>query len=74
MPKTIAFKHDTVLLHETVDMLEVKPNGIYVDATLGGAGHSEYLLSKQTYSHSEFIAMSFQTIDIYEMHMKYLQH
>ena len=48
MPKTIAFKHDTVLLHETVDMLEVKPNGIYVDATLGGAGHSEYLLSKLT--------------------------
>lgn len=37
------FKHDTVMLHETVDMLEVKPDGIYVDATLGGAGHSEYL-------------------------------
>ena len=51
MPKTIAFKHDTVLLHETVDMLEVKPNGIYVDATLGGAGHSEYLLSKLTDGH-----------------------
>ena len=51
MPKTIAFKHDTVLLHETVDMLEVKPNGIYVDATLGGAGHSEYLLSKLTTGH-----------------------
>ncbi|MFK4926546.1 16S rRNA (cytosine(1402)-N(4))-methyltransferase RsmH [Lactococcus garvieae] len=42
------FKHDTVMLHETVDMLEVKPDGIYVDATLGGAGHSEYLLSKLT--------------------------
>ena len=51
MPKTIAFKHDTVLLHETVDMLEVKPNGIYVDATLGGAGHSEYLLGKLTNGH-----------------------
>ena len=32
--------------HETIDMLDVKPDGIYVDATLGGAGHSEYLLSK----------------------------
>ncbi|MCA1386947.1 16S rRNA (cytosine(1402)-N(4))-methyltransferase, partial [Bradyrhizobium sp. BRP05] len=32
-------------------MLEVKPNGIYVDATLGGAGHSEYLLSKLTTGH-----------------------
>ncbi|MBF0778004.1 16S rRNA (cytosine(1402)-N(4))-methyltransferase RsmH [Streptococcus cuniculi] len=40
------FNHTTVLLHETVDMLAVKPNGIYVDATLGGAGHSEYLLSQ----------------------------
>ena len=28
----------TVLLHETIDMLDVKPDGIYVDATLGGAG------------------------------------
>ncbi|MGL4481810.1 MAG: 16S rRNA (cytosine(1402)-N(4))-methyltransferase RsmH [Lactococcus garvieae] len=45
------FKHDTVMLHETVDMLEVKPDGIYVDATLGGAGHSEYLLSKLTTGH-----------------------
>ncbi len=25
---------------------DIKPNGVYVDATLGGAGHSEYLLSK----------------------------
>ena len=39
------------MLHETVDMLEVKPDGIYVDATLGGAGHSEYLLSKLTTGH-----------------------
>ena len=36
----------TVMLHETIDMLDVKPDGVYVDATLGGAGHSEYLLSK----------------------------
>lgn len=40
------FHHVTVLLHETVDMLDIKPDGIYVDATLGGAGHSSYLLSK----------------------------
>lgn len=43
---TKEFNHTTVLLHETIDMLEVKPDGIYVDATLGGAGHSEYLLSQ----------------------------
>jgi len=35
-----------VLLKETVDGLNIKPNGIYVDCTLGGAGHSEYLLSQ----------------------------
>ena len=43
---TNEFHHVTVLLHETIDQLNVKPDGIYVDATLGGAGHSEYLLSK----------------------------
>jgi len=37
------FNHTTVLLHETVDGLNVRPDGIYVDCTLGGAGHSEYL-------------------------------
>lgn len=29
------FKHETVLLNETVDGLDVKPDGIYVDCTLG---------------------------------------
>ena len=43
---TNEFHHVTVLLHETIDQLDIKPNGVYVDATLGGAGHSEYLLSK----------------------------
>lgn len=43
---TTDFQHTTVLLHETVDLLNIKPDGIYVDATLGGAGHSEYLLSQ----------------------------
>ena len=32
--------HKTVLLDEAVDMLNVKPDGIYVDATTGGGGHS----------------------------------
>lgn len=34
------FKHKSVLLKETVDALSVKPDGIYVDGTAGGAGHS----------------------------------
>ncbi|MFW8052465.1 16S rRNA (cytosine(1402)-N(4))-methyltransferase RsmH [Vagococcus fluvialis] len=40
------FEHVTVLLKETVDGLNIKPNGVYVDCTLGGAGHSQYLLSQ----------------------------
>lgn len=40
------FTHETVLLNETVDGLDIKPDGIYVDCTLGGAGHSSLLLSK----------------------------
>lgn len=43
---TQEFQHYTVLLKETVDNLNIKPDGIYVDCTLGGAGHSEYLLSQ----------------------------
>lgn len=42
----MSFDHETVLLEETIDSLEVIPNGIYVDCTLGGAGHAQYLLSK----------------------------
>ncbi len=34
------FSHRSVLLNETVDSLNVRPGGIYVDATLGGGGHS----------------------------------
>lgn len=34
------FKHISVLLYETVDSLDIKPDGIYVDGTAGGAGHS----------------------------------
>ena len=40
------FEHITVLLKETVDALNIKPDGVYVDCTLGGGGHSEYLLSQ----------------------------
>ena len=36
----MAFEHVSVLLHETVDGLNVRPDGIYVDATLGGGGHA----------------------------------
>ena len=42
----MAFRHTSVLLEETVDGLAVKPDGIYVDATLGGGGHAFEVCSK----------------------------
>ncbi|GAB1670932.1 16S rRNA (cytosine(1402)-N(4))-methyltransferase RsmH [Mannheimia haemolytica] len=39
-------KHITVLLHEAVDGLAIKPNGIYIDGTFGRGGHSRLILSK----------------------------
>lgn len=38
--------HIPVMLHETVDLLAVKPDGVYIDGTLGGGGHSEQLLKQ----------------------------
>lgn len=40
------FKHETVLLNEAVENLNINPKGIYVDGTLGGGGHSELICSK----------------------------
>ena len=38
--------HNPVLLKETVDGLNIQPNGIYVDVTVGGGGHSKEILSR----------------------------
>ncbi|OOM80183.1 16S rRNA (cytosine(1402)-N(4))-methyltransferase RsmH [Clostridium sp. BL-8] len=38
------FKHVSVLLNECIEALDIKENGIYVDCTLGGAGHSSHIL------------------------------
>ena len=40
------FRHTSVLLRETVDALQVRPDGIYVDGTLGGGGHSSAIAGK----------------------------
>ncbi|MGN6477271.1 MAG: 16S rRNA (cytosine(1402)-N(4))-methyltransferase RsmH, partial [Flavipsychrobacter sp.] len=40
------FYHTTVLLKEAVDGLDVKADGVYVDATFGGGGHSREILSR----------------------------
>lgn len=38
--------HDPVLLRESVDMLNVRPDGVYVDVTFGGGGHSREILGR----------------------------
>lgn len=40
------FKHEPVLLNECIEALNIKPEGIYVDGTLGGAGHSLEIVKK----------------------------
>ncbi len=40
------FKHKPVLLNECIEGLNIKPEGIYVDGTLGGAGHSKEIVKK----------------------------
>lgn len=40
------FKHEPVLLNECIEGLNIKEDGIYVDGTLGGAGHSSYIASR----------------------------
>ena len=42
------FHHVSVLLEECIDALNIKPDGIYVDGTLGGAGHSSRIAAKLT--------------------------
>lgn len=40
------FDHYSVMLQESIDMLDIKPDGIYVDMTLGGAGHAQAIYQK----------------------------
>ena len=40
------FKHTSVLLEETIENLDIKPEGIYLDGTLGGGGHSYHIAEK----------------------------
>ena len=42
------FKHYSVMLNETIEQLNIRPDGIYVDGTLGGAGHSSEIVKRLT--------------------------
>ena len=52
----MVFKHKSVLLEETVNGLNIKPDGIYVDGTLGGGGHA-YEVCKQLSHKGRFIGI-----------------
>lgn len=45
------FKHYSVLLAETIEQLDIKPEGIYVDGTLGGGGHAFEVCKRLTTGH-----------------------
>ena len=45
------FNHYSVLLHESIENLDIKEDGIYVDCTLGGGGHSSEILKRLTTGH-----------------------
>ncbi|HRF36854.1 MAG TPA: 16S rRNA (cytosine(1402)-N(4))-methyltransferase, partial [Clostridia bacterium] len=42
------FKHYSVMLNESIEGLKIKADGIYVDGTLGGAGHSYQIAARLT--------------------------
>ena len=50
------FVHKSVLLEETITALNIKPDGIYVDGTAGGGGHS-YRIAKQLTDSGRLIAI-----------------
>lgn len=52
----MSFEHISVLLSETIDGLDIKPDGIYVDGTLGGGGHA-YEVCKRLGEHGRFIGI-----------------
>lgn len=54
--KQVEFKHISVLLQETIDMLNIRGDGIYVDGTLGGGGHS-YEICKRLESGGRLIGI-----------------
>ncbi len=67
------FNHTTVLLHETVDGLNIRPEGTYVDCTLGGAGHSEYLV-QQLNDQGKLICFDQDTIAIENAKIRLADH
>ena len=56
MSENIEFKHIPIMLDEVIEGLDIKPDGIYVDGTLGGGGHS-YEIAKRLVSGGRLIGI-----------------
>ncbi len=48
MSREISFSHEPVLLNEVIELMAVKPDGVYLDGTAGGGGHSSAIASRLT--------------------------
>ena len=57
------FTHQPVLLHECIEGLNIRPDGIYVDGTLGRGGHSEEIVKRLTTGRLIAIDQDQQAID-----------
>ncbi|PWG00632.1 16S rRNA (cytosine(1402)-N(4))-methyltransferase RsmH [Levilactobacillus bambusae] len=66
----VEFNHTTVLLHEAVAGLNIKPDGLYVDCTLGGGGHSEEILKQLGSGHLYSFDQDQTAIDYNQEHLK----
>ena len=64
------FNHYSVLLEETIENLNVRPGGIYVDGTLGGGGHA-YEVCKRLQGKGRFIGID-QDADAIDTYNTYL--
>ena len=56
MSENIEFKHIPIMLNQVIEGLDIKPNGIYVDGTLGGGGHS-YEIAKRLVNDGKLIGI-----------------
>ena len=56
MSENIEFKHIPIMLEQVIEGLDIKPDGIYVDGTLGGGGHS-YEIAKRLVSGGRLIGI-----------------
>ena len=61
------FSHTPVLMNETIDALSIKPDGVYVDGTAGGGGHSAELKTAKMLQYAK------ETLRIWRVYLEKLE-